>query len=184
VRWFRGGLVFKAHRLCVSLNSRLGSNNDEEEVGGLQTRGHASNAPSPKKPQPMYVYVYMRRTHIMAYIQRQYNIYIYIIFFLYIYIYIYISICLYIYIKKNVYTAYIHELIYDSSRRGGLQTHGRVSSARSPRTPPTRSLPPLEARQARILNVGLLILYQSRAGAGGYPRARLSRGTFMEERAL
>ena len=28
---FRGGLVFKAHRLCVSLNSRLESNKDEEE---------------------------------------------------------------------------------------------------------------------------------------------------------
>ena len=30
VLWFRGGLVFKAHRLCVSLNSRLESNNEEE----------------------------------------------------------------------------------------------------------------------------------------------------------
>ena len=28
---FRGGLVFKAHRLCVSLNSRLESNKEEEE---------------------------------------------------------------------------------------------------------------------------------------------------------
>ena len=28
---FRGGLVFKAHRLCVSLNSRLGTNKEEEE---------------------------------------------------------------------------------------------------------------------------------------------------------
>ena len=27
----RGGLVFKAHRLCVSLNSRLESNKEEEE---------------------------------------------------------------------------------------------------------------------------------------------------------
>ena len=27
---FRGGLLFKAHRLCVSLNSRLESNKDEE----------------------------------------------------------------------------------------------------------------------------------------------------------
>jgi len=27
----RGGLVFKAHRLCVSLNSRLESNDEEEE---------------------------------------------------------------------------------------------------------------------------------------------------------
>ena len=28
---FRGGLVFKAYRLCVSLNSRLDSNKKEEE---------------------------------------------------------------------------------------------------------------------------------------------------------
>ena len=28
---FRGGLVFKDHRLCVSLNSRLESNKEEEE---------------------------------------------------------------------------------------------------------------------------------------------------------
>ena len=28
---FRGGLVFKAHRLCASLNSRLASNKEEEE---------------------------------------------------------------------------------------------------------------------------------------------------------
>ena len=28
---FRGGLVFKAHTLCVSLNSRLESNNEEED---------------------------------------------------------------------------------------------------------------------------------------------------------
>jgi len=28
--WFRGGLVFKAHRLCVSLNSRFESNKEEE----------------------------------------------------------------------------------------------------------------------------------------------------------
>ena len=32
VQRFRGGLVFKAHRLCVSLNSRLESNSQEEEV--------------------------------------------------------------------------------------------------------------------------------------------------------
>ena len=32
---FRGGLVVKAHRLCVSLNSRLESNK-EEEVQGRQ----------------------------------------------------------------------------------------------------------------------------------------------------
>ena len=28
---FRGGLVLKAHRLCVSLNSRLESNEEEEK---------------------------------------------------------------------------------------------------------------------------------------------------------
>ena len=34
VKRFRGGLVFKAHRLFVSLNSRLESNEEEERVGG------------------------------------------------------------------------------------------------------------------------------------------------------
>ena len=33
VQRFQGGLVFKAHRLCVSLNSRLESNKEEEEQG-------------------------------------------------------------------------------------------------------------------------------------------------------
>ena len=33
---FRGGLVFKAHRLCVSLNSRLESNKEEEDPVGTQ----------------------------------------------------------------------------------------------------------------------------------------------------
>jgi len=32
---FRGGLVFKAHRLCVSLNSRLESNEEEKEPGAV-----------------------------------------------------------------------------------------------------------------------------------------------------
>jgi len=32
VQRFRGGLVFKAHRLCVSLNSRLESNKEEEDT--------------------------------------------------------------------------------------------------------------------------------------------------------
>ena len=31
VQRFRGGLVYKAHRLCVSLNSGLESNKEEEE---------------------------------------------------------------------------------------------------------------------------------------------------------
>ena len=34
VQRFRGGLVFKAHRLCGSLNSRLESNKEEKEPGG------------------------------------------------------------------------------------------------------------------------------------------------------
>ena len=39
VQRFRGGLVFKAHRLCVSLNSRLGCNKEEDEaVGGGRLR--------------------------------------------------------------------------------------------------------------------------------------------------
>jgi len=39
VQRFRGGLVFEAHRLCVSLNSRLESNKEEEEVTlGIPTR--------------------------------------------------------------------------------------------------------------------------------------------------
>ena len=33
VRRFRGGLVFRAHRLCGSLNSRLESNKEEESSG-------------------------------------------------------------------------------------------------------------------------------------------------------
>ena len=42
VQRFRGGLVSKAHRLCVSLNSKLESNKEEEErsqqsYGGLIT---------------------------------------------------------------------------------------------------------------------------------------------------
>ena len=36
VQRFRGGLVFKAHRLCVSLNSRLERNKEEERAGTLR----------------------------------------------------------------------------------------------------------------------------------------------------
>jgi len=43
---------------------------------------------------------------------------------------------------------------------------------------------PLEEIKVRILNTGLLDLYQSRAGAGGYPPARLKRVTFMTGRVL
>ena len=42
LRRFRSGLVFKAHRLCVSLNSRLESNTEEGEEGcGINTRAGA-----------------------------------------------------------------------------------------------------------------------------------------------
>ena len=32
IQWFQGGLVFAAHRLCVSLNSRRESNKEEEKT--------------------------------------------------------------------------------------------------------------------------------------------------------
>ena len=38
---FRGGLVFKAHILCVSLNSRLESNKEEEEDMNISPLGAA-----------------------------------------------------------------------------------------------------------------------------------------------
>ena len=39
VQWFRGGLVCKAHRLRVSLNSRFESNKEEEKkVEGLRVK--------------------------------------------------------------------------------------------------------------------------------------------------
>ena len=53
---FRGGLVFKAHRLCVSLNSRLESNKEEEGgcVVAAAKPGHKRDieveAPSFNKP--------------------------------------------------------------------------------------------------------------------------------------
>ena len=51
----RGGLVFKAHRLCVSLNSRLESNKEEEEPSGGAAR--AGTAPrrahrAPRRARP------------------------------------------------------------------------------------------------------------------------------------
>ena len=59
VKRFRGGLVFKAHRLCVSLNSRLGSK--EEQERGRARQGHRSFSmfltPNPEShtpnPQPL-----------------------------------------------------------------------------------------------------------------------------------
>jgi len=41
---FRGGLVFKAHRLCVSLDSRLESSKEEEKKVALRD--------GPQRPQP------------------------------------------------------------------------------------------------------------------------------------
>ena len=38
VQRFRGGLVFKAHRLCVSLNSRLDSNTEQGEKAMLNSK--------------------------------------------------------------------------------------------------------------------------------------------------
>jgi len=37
VQRFRAGLVFKAHKLCVSLNSRLESNDEEEKTLSVKT---------------------------------------------------------------------------------------------------------------------------------------------------
>jgi len=39
VKRFRGELVFQAHRLCVSLNSRLESNKEGEKQGGGASDG-------------------------------------------------------------------------------------------------------------------------------------------------
>jgi len=44
VHWFRGGLVFQAHRLCVSLNSRLESNKEEEDQDSKQLRSRKHHA--------------------------------------------------------------------------------------------------------------------------------------------
>ena len=37
VQRFRGGLAFKAHRLCASHNSRLESNKEEEKIARLES---------------------------------------------------------------------------------------------------------------------------------------------------
>ena len=46
VQRFRGGLVFKTHRLGVSLNSRLESNKEEEEVSGSAREGGLAESKS------------------------------------------------------------------------------------------------------------------------------------------
>jgi len=52
VKRFRGGLAFKAHRLCVSLTSRLESNKEEEEVWTLrQVPASESTAAKVDKPK-------------------------------------------------------------------------------------------------------------------------------------
>ena len=43
---FRDGLVFKAHSLCVSLNSRLESNQEAEEVEGRRSSAASFEAGS------------------------------------------------------------------------------------------------------------------------------------------
>jgi len=63
VQQFRGGLVFKAHRLCVSLNSRLESN---KEVGGGHQLEHdavvTDHASQPlQRRQPHLQGSYLRR---------------------------------------------------------------------------------------------------------------------------
>ena len=47
---FPGGLVFKARRLCASLNSRLESNKDEED--GARTRLAGGGVPGERRPEP------------------------------------------------------------------------------------------------------------------------------------
>ena len=41
---FRGGLVFKAHRLCVTLNSRLESNKERKEEDHLAATGASAES--------------------------------------------------------------------------------------------------------------------------------------------
>jgi len=55
---FRGGLVFKAHRLCVSLNSRLESNKEEEEdlEAGDWAEGDATSVAASELHDCMTVY--------------------------------------------------------------------------------------------------------------------------------
>jgi len=52
VQRFRGGLVVKAHRLCVSLTSKLESNNEEEEVKGLLQARRGAGSMQGRDPKP------------------------------------------------------------------------------------------------------------------------------------
>jgi len=49
---FRGGLVFKAHRLCVSLNFRIESNKEEEKKTDTWTPWTSALAMSTRSSQP------------------------------------------------------------------------------------------------------------------------------------
>ena len=50
---FRGGLVFKARRLCVSPNSRLESNKENEEEEALHSLPRANEAQGTKEESPL-----------------------------------------------------------------------------------------------------------------------------------
>jgi len=52
VKRFRGGLVFEAHRLFVSLNSRLESNKEEEEDWKEVLSQSRQRSMPPLAPQP------------------------------------------------------------------------------------------------------------------------------------
>ena len=52
VQQFRGGLVFKAHRLCASRNSRLESNEEEKRMGLAARRCFAPARETDNTPRP------------------------------------------------------------------------------------------------------------------------------------
>ena len=96
VERFRGGLVFKAHRLLY--NSTLGSRvmkKKEKEYWHLMREINRS------LPQPPTLSIYIS-THVHIYVYTYTYTYMYtytyIYMYTYIYIYIYIYICIYIYI--------------------------------------------------------------------------------------
>ena len=49
----QGGLVFKAHRLCVSLNSRLESNKEKGSGARLDAEGGSVRDPPPLESGPL-----------------------------------------------------------------------------------------------------------------------------------
>jgi len=86
---FRCGLVFKAHRLCVSLNSRLESKERETRQVEVGEKREFSQH-------------FAERLELALPTQKIMCIYIYI--YVYIYIYMYICISVYIYIYVYMYT--------------------------------------------------------------------------------